>query len=63
MTPDCTMYMHCPASPLLNTMLPALKLRLAPALFANWRMSISLPFIPALARRTADLPSHNRHII
>jgi hypothetical protein len=33
--PDCKMYMHWPASPWLNTVLPAPKLIVAPALFAN----------------------------
>src|SRR4051794_2169427 len=44
-TPDCTTYMHDPASPLLNTTPPAGKLIFAPALRANRRMSISLPLI------------------
>ena len=47
MVPDCTMYMHCPGSPLLNTTLPFPKFRFAPALFANWRMSIVWPFMAA----------------
>ena len=45
MTPDCTTYMHSPASPLLKTTLPAAKVRLVPAFLANSRMSISLPLM------------------
>src|SRR5262245_33037590 len=56
-TPDCTIYMQVPGSPLLKTTLPALNVTLAPALRANIRMSMSLPFISAsqiqAARRLA----------
>jgi hypothetical protein len=40
-TPDCTTYMQEPASPLLNTTLPAAKVTFAPARCANMRMSMS----------------------
>src|SRR5262245_24628832 len=46
-TPDCTMYMQEPVSPLLKTTLPAVNVTFAPARWANIRMSISLPFISA----------------
>jgi hypothetical protein len=56
-TPDCTIYMQVPGSPLLKTTLPALNVTLAPALRANIRMSMSLSFISAsqiqAARRLA----------
>src|SRR6267378_3749650 len=44
--PDCTMYMQFPASPLLNTTLPAGNATLTPAFLANTRMSISLIDLP-----------------
>jgi hypothetical protein len=40
-TPDCTTYMQLPASPWLNTTLPAGNVILVPALAANSRISIS----------------------
>jgi hypothetical protein len=41
--------MHGPGSPLLKTTLPTGKLTLAPAFFANSRISMSLPrIIPRL---------------
>src|SRR6266516_3038712 len=39
-TPDCTMYMQLPGSPLLKIKLPALNVTFAPALCANMRASI-----------------------
>src|SRR5665213_3139583 len=44
MTPDCTIYMHSPASPLLKTTPPGDTLMVAPALLAKARMSISARF-------------------
>src|SRR5262245_1642676 len=46
-TPDCTMYMQEPESPLLKTTLPAPNVTFAPARWANIRMSMSLSFISA----------------
>src|SRR5882757_7634320 len=45
-TPNCTMYMQLPGSPLLNTVLPGGNVTFTPAFLANVRMSISLIDLP-----------------
>src|ERR1700674_1368784 len=57
MRPDWTIYMHSPGSPRENTTFPAPTVILAPALRANCRMSMSLPFIsPAPSTHYPDAP-------
>src|SRR5205814_5975819 len=54
--PDCTMYMHAPVSPRTNTSAPAFTTIVAPALLANWRMSIAMSVMacPNMIRRSDE---------